>query len=421
MGRKCTYDDSHLRKVVSHPQNFPYKAQILRIFEKYGYHNEEVAFKVSKIRKWDDDSQQARYDRLANIVSLIPYLSSSDDCKKIVDTPLSKDGVKEFISASAEYYLSRELGKWHSENFKRLFSFLREKNAFDGPGKPILQKDGTMVIYSGGVLRRISKAEYDAYIADLKAGRMGTSPFSEDEWVFLMDTFMVEQNGVAYSDYTQIAAGAFREAMERAYGYIVENMGSIRKDDELMARAPGFTITRLVDTFLSYRISVILAQNSVSFSQIRKQLQEAVDASFFYHRLPELLKEYQDWEILHDDEHVSYIGKVKNALIQWRGDEFSHISNYIVAQYLYFVITGELIAHEGNVPMPIACVIDEVMRLFNYLENVDWESALREKKDQQGFALTPNRIDSEIRKRRLDCVKRFFLVDPITKEYRRLR
>ena len=79
------------------------------------------------------------------------------------------------------------------QNFVNLCSYLREKNVFDGPGMPILQKDGSIAFYSGGGLRRISKAEYEAYIADLKAGHTRKSPFSEDEWFFLMDTFIIEQ------------------------------------------------------------------------------------------------------------------------------------------------------------------------------------------------------------------------------------
>lgn len=421
MGRKCTYDDSHLRKAVVHPQEFPYKSQILRIFEKYGYFNEDIAFRVSKIRMWDDDAQQARYNRLADIVSLIPYFSSSDDCKKIANSPLDKDSVKAFIGASAEYYLNIELGKWHSENYVNLCSYLREKNVFDGPRMPILQKDGSIAFYSGGGLRRISKAEYEAYIADLKAGHTRKSPFSEDEWFFLMDTFIIEQNGEGYSYYNNINPNAFMTAVERAYNYIVEHAEDIRKDEVLLSRTLSFTTTRMVDMILYGKLRSILCQVNITAAQACRQINDAVDVSFFFHRLPWLLAEYQEWELLHKGEHTTYMGKVKSTLIQWRGDEFSHVSKYFVAQHLYFVLTGELVAKDGKVPMPIACVIDELMRLFGYLEDIDWESQYNGIQNQYGNELSNNRIDADIRKRRLDCVKRFFLVDPITKEYRRLR
>ena len=421
MGRRCTYDDSHLQKAVNHPQDFPYKNHILKIFEKYGYYNEEIAFKVSKIRKWDDDLQQARYNFIRDIAILIPYLTSKD-AEKVSNTPLGKDNAKIFTYFSAQYYLKHVFEKWQCENYRMLCSFLRDKKAFDGSGMPILLKDNSVAFYSAGVLRRISKAEYDAYIEDLKAGRTRKSPsFSEEEWIFLMDTFIVDQNGEDYSDYDDIEPDAFKTAVERAYNYIIEHVEDIRNDEELLSRAATFTTTRLVDAFIDKKIQSILGQRDVTYVQASRQISEAVDVSFFFLRLPGLLKEYQDWEFWHEGEHTTYMGKVKSTLIQWREDEYSHVSNYFVAQYLYFVLTGELVAKDGKVPMPIACVIDEVMRLFGYLEDIDWEAIFNGMQDQDGNEVSANRINAEIRKKRLDCVKHFFRVDPKTKEYFRLK
>ena len=314
MGRRCNYDDSHLRKVVTCPQEFPYKTQIMRVFEKYGYYNEEIAFKVSKIRKWDDDAQQARYVQLADAVSLVPPLAEIKKKKKS-DSPFAKDTVKLFIGASVDRYLFEEFGKWHCENYKAIYSCLRDKHTLDDQRVPILRPDGSVAMYSGGALRRITKEEYDAYIAELKAGNKRKSLFTENEWLYLMDTFIVELNGNSFADYSQVEPKAFKIAVEQAYNYIVKHEADIRNDKALMSQEPSFTTTRMVDAILYERIKGILAQKGAKYSQVRKQLTEAVSASFFFHRLPGLLSEYQEWALFHEGEHTAYINRFCTMLL----------------------------------------------------------------------------------------------------------
>ena len=438
MGRKCSYDDSNLKKAISLPGDFPYKKQILRIFERYGYYNEGIAYKVSKIRKWDNDWQLIRYRRIGELADSIVVLKGGNSLNGVI-----AESAREHLAELALMSLRSELGKWGTHNFQALYAYLVDKGAIQNDELFLIDENGRVYVISKGEKRRATKEEYDRYIERInpynpQSTQAADKVFSEDEWLYLMDHFICNLFDTTFFNYSSIDTDLFRQIVEYVYDYIIQNQESIRSDSDLWLGLIDFTVCRMIDSDLLSRLENLLQEplsNIALEERQRKKIKRMIDGSFTALRIPDILHEYQYWEVMSgnflsetktaDGEYV-FRKKLELSFLKMNGENC--FSNTQVARYLYFALTEEPVMRRngsGGLPTTIACIIDDVMVLFGYRESTDDEIkarvSIQTSRVNNGLPsdlpITSSRIETRVKKMKRDRVKSYFDTDPETGEY----
>jgi hypothetical protein len=435
MGRTCKFDDSYLRKAVFFPGDFPYKEGILRIFKLNDYYNEEIAFLVSKIRKWDNDKQMLRYHRVEELVDAIITLKGGYRLKGSIT-----ESARALLAELALKDLCCELGKWESRYFQFLYAFLVDKEAIQNDKVFLPDKNGRVYVISNGTKRLATKEEYDQYAEmnnpnNPQSKQPVAKMFSEDEWLYLMDYFAGEQFAPTLYDYSTIDTDILVQFVSETYDYIVNNQDNIHKDDNLWTGFRDYTVSRAIDSDLLRRL-LQATQEPVSSiedeDRLHRKVQLIIDNTFLALHVPDVLEEYQRWELLFgnwpdqptsvDGEHVA---KMKKEFYSWSREGTHRITKYTVAQYLYFVLTGIPVvkSKDGGLSTDIACVIDDIMVLFDYRRGEDDETKATARVYKQTNTSDEwihnkeGKILTQIRKLKRDRVKEYLETDRVTGQY----
>ena len=438
MGRTCKFDDSYLRKVVPFPGDFPYKESILRIFKQHNYFNEEVAYQVSKIRKWDSDQQMLRYRRIEELVDAIITLKGGYRLKGALT-----ESARVQLAELALRSLCCELGKWESRFFQILYAFLVDKEAIQNDTVFLPDEKGRVYVISKGTKRLATKEEYDQYAErnnpnNPQSKQPGAKTFSEDEWLYLMDYFAREQFYPAFNDYSTIDTKLLEQVVPKTYDYIVNNQDNIREDRDLWSGYKDFIVSRFIDPDLLRRLLQTIQEPVSNIEDEERRLRKVqlmIDNTFLALRVPDIIGEYQRWEFYFgnwlgqpegvDEEHVA---KKKKEFFSWSREGTHSITKYTVAQYLYFVLTGIPVvkSKDGGLSTDIACVIDDVMVLFDYRnyrkgEDDETKAAKRVRKNTQTtdewIHNKESKILTQIRKLKRDRVKEYLETDQVTGQY----
>lgn len=435
MGRTCKFDDSYLRKVVPFPRDFPYKERILRIFKQYNYFNEEVAYQVSKIRKWDSDEQMLRYHRIEELVDAIISLKGGFRLKGTI-----AESAREHLAELALRSLCCELGKWESQNYQVLYALLVDKGVIQNDEIFFPDENGRVYVITKGTRRLATKEEFDRYAERINPNNpLSIQPagkvFSEEEWLYLMDYFVRESLNLDLNFYSSIDTGLFEQMVSKAYDYIDNNQDNIRRDESLWSGFKDFTISRFIDPGL-LRCLLQITQEPVSSiedeDRLHRKVQLMIDNTFIALRVPDVMEEYQRWELLFgnrpdqptsvDGEHVA---KMKKEFYSWSREGTHRITKYTVAQYLYFVLTGIPVvkSKDGGLSTDIACVIDDIMVLFDYRRGEDDETKATARVNKQTNTSDEwihnkeSKILTQIRKLKRDRVKEYLETDRVTGQY----
>lgn len=94
----CNYDDSLLRKKHTVPYDFPYKTEIMDVFRQYGYNNEDIAAKISKVAPWVDSDLQNIYDNIFDIMDVVVRLKLPNNPIIIGNLKITNDYIRDYVS-----------------------------------------------------------------------------------------------------------------------------------------------------------------------------------------------------------------------------------------------------------------------------------------------------------------------------------
>ena len=287
--RTCKYDDSYLRQDLKVPEEFPYKSELMEIFQAYGYCNERVAQQLS-LASLRDPKLEVLYDDLLDTMDAAIHLKMTNTVIKF-DTYTLTNPVSQ--SAILNALRNRILG---------------QEGIFQ-----MLENTGDPAVHTGNeYLRPMCEEIFDA---DVISPKDVVREIHKKRLVAAINfVFCAKQTARIFNEYS------------RRNGLLVatDQRGPERIFMENYLRIMGDSM-----------------------------------------KMPEQEK----------------------------------ISGYIIAQYLYFALTKQLIAADGYIPTPIAGVINDIMSLFGYLKPMD--------------DATP--------KQKLDRVKRFFKIDKSTGVYERMQ
>ena len=398
----------------------------MAVFSRYGYHNEDIAWMVSRAIPWTKLDGFERYDDLLEIaetaIDLKWPLTKFSAGKKALSV-----GAQERLSASILCYLEKDLCKWYSGNFQYLVSFSRQEShnvGFNGlPPGGLMNWRHLLFLMHKCLVKRFS-AEYfttpeekfheavsESYdYIRIHPDEMPIIGCSESVlfglWRKDLDLFEVCRNLIKYRKYENkkdIEAG--KRKLRQMWSYWL---------------GQG-TISLMLDE-MSHAIRPVYPSDEVAFdakTDPHKYLPYPVDSPQ-YRYIKELHWAYgEDFDESFLTSMHAYFQQLREGnspkkdknrpeIPEW-GDHIE--SKYLATQYLYFCLTGDLIAPKGGGHNTLLALIFDLLVLFGYRDDLDEsEDYLEEMKDKK-----------ELRRMKKGLVKNFLTVNQTTGIYKRLK
>lgn len=420
------FDDSHLRENISTPVSFPMKEKIMAIFSRYGYHNEDIAWKVSKAIPWTKLEGYEKYDELLEIAeAAIDMRWSCSRC--IIGGRDLSAGAQERLSASVLCYLEKNLCKWYSSNFKCLesFSWKESRNVgFNGlPTGGIMNQRHLLFLMHKYLMERFAEDYFTAPMEQFQEAMKDTYNYIRNH--------PDEMPIIGSSE--SILFGRWRSDLDlfEACRFLLKNKEYNNKQDIESGKRRlrqqwsfwlGQGATTLMLQEFELAVHPIYLDDEMALdpkTDPKRHLPYPIDSPQ-YRYVKELHRIYgvSFNESFLIPAHTFLQGlrhstlpkaeKKGSVLAEWGSNAKS---KYLITQYLYYSLTGDLIAPKGGGHCTLMALIFDLLVLFGYRN--DFEEKEKDLKD-------PKDIQS-LRRDKKDSVKRFISVDRTTGIYERLQ
>ncbi len=368
------FDDSILRECIVVEEEFPYKKELIKVLHEKGYYNETIAERLAYVFMGNTNNE--RYDEIARqmsaVISLKKYKNNQLLVKDIKGddiilsgfaTHLFKEGVKEFVLGI--------LGRGQSDNFAYLKRF-----AYEHP-----------------------------------APRDNSGRISSIQLLHALATTIVNRKGAKYEYYGIIPSILFEEAIQESYEYLCDKVDLIypwRGYVPLLVgpydQALHSLCSRVFDGTINQRQQL---EHTGKAIQTLCRLSNANSALF------RMLEDYSG-RIYYSSESDSMLIKPKrypvpNCIAQQQLDRLrkgvmsestaNKKMTHLSYQYIYYALSGNVIAPDGYVSHSCAETIYDLYHVFYPIE-----------KSRSGGGLTAKEKHKNI------C--RSFEIDPTTGLYR---
>lgn len=377
-----------LKENCSFGGDFPQKDTIMSVLNSYGYRNEYTGWLVSTILPWSKFDGHEHYDELLALAEIEIRLRTPAFRLELVNTrtkqvPIPISVVKDILADSIKTSVTDSLEKWdESQLFTLRMIEAAERSTPDNPNS--------------------------------------VSSFIEKERrLFMMDAFLTETYGSRYyQEYT-----SFDKRINEAVRYVDNNAELAPSPCDL-----AFFRFRHAEPFLLDKYNDILAQAPFSTARDANKAIEKLRTCWTRvlkdNVIARIVNAYERWpvridledetrKILKPTRHRSFVAYQEYMYIQELKTILAELNNesninkkknykYVVAQFLYYVFTGDII-RKGNLKDGISALISDLLRILGYI-------TINDKDKESDYLLLSN---SEKKK----LVRRFLELNPQTGIY----
>lgn len=353
------FDDSLLRQRIVVGWDYPHKKELIEYLHDKGYFNETVAEKLAYA--FCAKSNQGHYAEIARLMSAVISLKQHKDshlCIKAMygnDIPLDSFADQLFVRAAREHVLG-VLGRGQCANFEYLLQF-----AYDNPA--LRDADGTF-------------------------------PFMR---TFLaLGKALEERNGPEYKYFASIPEDQFKAAVKDAYDFLRNN-----SDFEYPWRGDELPLVGPYDSELYYLCSEVfnghIDNNRKQLSIAGKAIEvfcglsagnsplfrmlEDYNSRTYYKSGPGVLAKKSRLPIPSEKENAQ-VERLKKGLFPDGAKKVAKLMPHLSFQYIYYVISGKILAPDGYLPHSIAEVVYD---LYNIISGADSDKGLSAKQKHKNL------------------------------------
>ena len=414
-------DDTILRESLVVPIDFPMKREIMILFSRYGYYNEEIAWKVSKAIPRTKLEGYERYNELLEIVETAIDLQWPLN-KFIAGKRALSVETQKLLSASILCYLEKNLCKWYSDNFKYLVAFsvkeCRNIRFSDMPLSVSMNQQHLLFLMHRFLEERFSGDYFKAPKEKFHEAVSDTYEYIKNHltempiigcsesiifglWHKDLDLYEVSRNLINYTTYnSKKDCEAGKRKLRQMWSYwLGQGAISVMLDEMAHAIYPVYPNDKtdlaadvVPEQYLPYPID---SPQYRYVKELHQVYQESFSESFL--TPPTVLN--GELHVVEENHHEP--------------PEWGHAieSKYLITQYLYYCLTGDLIAPEGGGHSTLLALIFDLLVLFGYRNDLD------ESEDDLDDTKDINRL----RREKKGLVKHFLSVDRATGIYKRIQ
>lgn len=353
------FDDSLLRQRFVVKTDYPHKKELVEYLRGKGFFNETVAEKLAYV--FCGESNQGHYAVIARLMSAVISLKQHKDshlCIKAMygnDIPLDSFADQLFVRAAREHVLG-VLGRGQCNNFKYLIKF-----AQDNPAPRDV--DGTVSFVR----------------SSLALGRA-----------------LEERNGPEYMYYGNIPEDQFKAAVKDAYDFLCDS-----SDFKYPWRGYELPLVGPYDSELYYLCSAVfngdIDNNRTQLSVAGKGIEvfcglsagnsplfrmlEDYNSRTYYKSGPGVLAKKSRLPIPSEKENAQ-VERLKKGLFPDEAKKVAKLRPHLSFQYIYYVISGKVLAPDGYLPHSIAEVVYD---LYHIISGVDSDKGLSAKQKHKNL------------------------------------
>ncbi|GEM_PF-5971331 len=352
------FDDSLLRQRIVVKMDYPHKKELVDYLRGKGYFNETVAEKLAYV--FCGESNQGNYAEIARLMSAVISLKQHKDshlCVKTMygkDIPLDDFADQIFVQAAREHILGL-LGRGQCANYEYLLKFAHDKPA-------PRDVNGTVSFIS--VFRALGKA-------------------------------LEERNGPEYMYYGIIPEDQFKAAVKDAYDFLCNNsyFEYPWRGNELPLAGPyDSELFRICSTIFNGEI-----ENRKQLDDARRVIEAICGLSTGNSPLFRMLEDYKSWTYyklgrgvlakksrlpIPSDNENAQVERLKKGLFPDAAKKVAKLMPHLSFQYIYYVISGKVLAPDGYLPHSIAEVVYD---LYHIISGADSDKGLSAKQKHKNL------------------------------------
>lgn len=353
------FDDALLRQRIVVEWDYPHKKELVEYLRGKGYFNETVAEKLAYV--FCGESNQGHYAEIARLMSAVISLKQHKDshlCIKAMygnDIPLDSFADQLFVRAAREHVLG-VLGRGQCANFEYLLQF-----AHDNPA--LRDADGTF-------------------------------PFMR---TFLaLGKALEERNGPEYKYYGNIPEDQFKAAVKDAYDFLRNNSDFEYpwRGDELPLAGPydselfhicssvfNGEIENRIQLGCADRLIEAFCNLSAGNSPLFRMLEDYNTRTYYKRVRGGVVAKKSKFPTLSDKENAQ-VERLKKGLFPDAAKTVAKRMPHLSFQYIYYVISGKVLAPDGYLPHSIAEVVYD---LYHIISGADSDKGLSAKQKHKNL------------------------------------